>query len=354
MGNNRGTSFAHATCRRARAARSGYTLLEVLAAIFVMGIGMLALLALFPLGALELRKSIQDDRAQRSVETLAAAVETHLYFYGELPTSLPQLTPYLNGDDRYENGQDSGYLFRLAGDGTILAEPAVPGKTGVRHYCKRLWEPLRDCTTPAAIERAREAERRVRENLLALAAEFSVGILQQDAGGQAAGIVRGYIQQQPISAGFAQLDGDHDGAVTFVELLGSAPTGSLLAPYNAAVAAELELGAGDEDITSLPGMGPSFFVGNPGRVFTFDTLRFLVERYVEHAGIRNSLLQKLRAAESAENRGDQTAKAGILRAFVNQAQAERGRSLTNREATVLIVLATTLLPPHAPPPSDLR
>jgi Prokaryotic N-terminal methylation motif len=50
--------------------RSGATLLEVLVAIFVMGIGMLALLTLFPLGALRMAKAIQD---QRCAETAANA-----------------------------------------------------------------------------------------------------------------------------------------------------------------------------------------------------------------------------------------------------------------------------------------
>ncbi len=42
--------------------RSGITLLEVLVAIFVMGIGMLALMALFPLAAMNMSQSIKDDR----------------------------------------------------------------------------------------------------------------------------------------------------------------------------------------------------------------------------------------------------------------------------------------------------
>ena len=43
--------------------RAGVTLIEVLVAIFIMGIGLLALLTLFPLGALRMAKAIQDDRA---------------------------------------------------------------------------------------------------------------------------------------------------------------------------------------------------------------------------------------------------------------------------------------------------
>jgi Tfp pilus assembly protein PilV len=41
---------------------AGSTLIEVLVAIFVMGVGLLALLTLFPLGALEMAQAIPDDR----------------------------------------------------------------------------------------------------------------------------------------------------------------------------------------------------------------------------------------------------------------------------------------------------
>jgi len=43
--------------------RTGITLVEVLVAIFIIGVGLLALLTLFPLGALELAQAIKDDRA---------------------------------------------------------------------------------------------------------------------------------------------------------------------------------------------------------------------------------------------------------------------------------------------------
>src|SRR5260370_19633315 len=45
---------------------TGATLLEVLVAIFVMGIGMLALLTLFPIGALRMAKAIQDERCAQT------------------------------------------------------------------------------------------------------------------------------------------------------------------------------------------------------------------------------------------------------------------------------------------------
>jgi hypothetical protein len=40
-------------------------LLEVLVAIFITGVGLLALLNLFPLGVLEMARAVQDDRAEK-------------------------------------------------------------------------------------------------------------------------------------------------------------------------------------------------------------------------------------------------------------------------------------------------
>jgi prepilin-type N-terminal cleavage/methylation domain-containing protein len=45
-----------------RGGRAGVTLLEVLVTIFIMAIGMLSLLVLFPLGALEMARALKDDR----------------------------------------------------------------------------------------------------------------------------------------------------------------------------------------------------------------------------------------------------------------------------------------------------
>ena len=51
--------------------RSGFTLIEALMAVFVMAIGLLALLTLFPLGAMQMDKAIKD---QRSAEAANNAI----------------------------------------------------------------------------------------------------------------------------------------------------------------------------------------------------------------------------------------------------------------------------------------
>lgn len=48
--------------------RSGLTLVEVLVAIFVMGIGMIALLTLFPIGILQMAQAIRQDRCLRAAQ----------------------------------------------------------------------------------------------------------------------------------------------------------------------------------------------------------------------------------------------------------------------------------------------
>jgi type II secretory pathway pseudopilin PulG len=52
--------------------RSGITLVEVLVAIFIMGVGLLAILVLFPVGALNMARAIRDDRAQQCGQQAAA------------------------------------------------------------------------------------------------------------------------------------------------------------------------------------------------------------------------------------------------------------------------------------------
>jgi hypothetical protein len=55
--------------------RSGATLIEVLVSIFVMAIGLIALLALFPLGAIQMAQAIKDDRVAACVANATALAE---------------------------------------------------------------------------------------------------------------------------------------------------------------------------------------------------------------------------------------------------------------------------------------
>jgi len=56
--------------------RAGITLIEVLVAIFIMGVGMLAILVLFPVAALSMARAIRDDRASQCGQQAAALANT--------------------------------------------------------------------------------------------------------------------------------------------------------------------------------------------------------------------------------------------------------------------------------------
>lgn len=321
---------------------SGIALLEVLASIFIMGVGSLALLTLFPEGALTMRQAVNEDRAGGDAVALSAAIADFQYYQYRLPNSLAELTPYLGGDSRFEDGEEDGYSFSMDSTGSVEAQPASPGKTGTRSFLKPLGEALADATTPAAIERARAAERIMFENIWALTAEASADVLRLDTSGEAPGLARSFCTTQPVSSAFEAMDADNNGLIGWVELLGPDPDIPRVTLFRARVALELELGVGDENLDAFPGLTMSAVQGDPGFVYTFGTLRFLVERYVAPGGLRASLLAKLDAAEGASASGRTFAKKAQLHAFVKQVEAQQGKKVTAHDAGVLITLAGTL------------
>jgi predicted extracellular nuclease len=75
---------------------------------------------------------------------------------------------------------------------------------------------------------------------------------------------------------------------------------------------------------------------------TFERTCELTQAAVSNVGIAHSLCAKLRAAAAADARGDEQAKAGSLRAYVNQLEAQSGKSLTAEDAAYLASLAAQL------------
>ena len=75
---------------------------------------------------------------------------------------------------------------------------------------------------------------------------------------------------------------------------------------------------------------------------TYASLCALVRAYVDDAGVADSLCEKLAAAEAAAARGNTNAKRASLAAFVNQVEAQSGKSMTAAEAATLVALAKKL------------
>src|SRR5438874_2667108 len=71
--------------------RSGLTLMEVLVAIFVTSLGLLGLLALFPVGALSMSKAIQSERATECA--LNADAAANMLIYRDMQYTTPSPPP---------------------------------------------------------------------------------------------------------------------------------------------------------------------------------------------------------------------------------------------------------------------
>lgn len=68
----------------------------------------------------------------------------------------------------------------------------------------------------------------------------------------------------------------------------------------------------------------------------------LTHRHVSSAGVARSLCAKLDAAAAAAARGNDEARAGQLRAYVSEVEAQRGKAVADADATLLISLAGRL------------
>ncbi|MBV9122885.1 MAG: prepilin-type N-terminal cleavage/methylation domain-containing protein, partial [Planctomycetes bacterium] len=83
--------------------RSGQTLVEVLVAIFIMSIGLMALLSLFPLGAINMAQSIKDERTAH----IAANADAFADFMG-IRTDTNVINAFQNPPSPYQQPSTSG------------------------------------------------------------------------------------------------------------------------------------------------------------------------------------------------------------------------------------------------------
>jgi hypothetical protein len=68
----------------------------------------------------------------------------------------------------------------------------------------------------------------------------------------------------------------------------------------------------------------------------FDSLSRLTESFVTNEGITNGLTSKLQAAKESSAKGNEEAMVGQLTAYQNQLEAQRGKSITEQNADILL------------------
>ena len=110
--------------------RSGVTLVEVLVAIFIMGIGLIALLTLFPIGMLRMARAIHDDRSAQSFRTAEANAIAHSLGTDIDVVSVPT--------DQYNRNQVNPDVFSnpcpFLPRGIVATPPSVAGLRNAHPY----------------------------------------------------------------------------------------------------------------------------------------------------------------------------------------------------------------------------
>jgi prepilin-type N-terminal cleavage/methylation domain-containing protein len=138
---------------------------------------------------------------------------------------------------------------------------------------------------------------------------------------------------------FNRLDTNHDGMLTVTEMLAD---NSLLHDLLTTVQRTFGLDFTNEDGSS-PQIGLADLTSDLGPpLVSYESLRIATKDYVTKPGVANALIDKLNEAEAAEARGDLSAKAGALGAYLNQVRAQAGKALTEREAHALAIVVAQM------------
>lgn len=126
----------HRPPQAGRGPRRAATLIEVLVAIFIMGIGLIAILSLFPLGAIRMSAAIQDDRCAYAAANGHALAMAHRpwedgdMWYGVYPLPLPPANDPTRNNPLERNPTNDGsvpsYPVYIDPMGCLLVGPMDP------------------------------------------------------------------------------------------------------------------------------------------------------------------------------------------------------------------------------------